>query len=816
MVGRSLAVPVVIHLGGVVVPLAVGVAAVGAEHLVAEHAVGAHAEVEALEEDGEVEAHVPVGVRVAGHRLVEVVDDAVLVEVEDLQVARNHVVDDGAVTFGLPGVDFILVLEDAVGLVGPEVADRIADLGAVHFRDALDDVGAAVDDALIVGDTGDAVLVVGRVHADVVGEVRGTDFVPVERELDTGVAHVTTVDVRGVGAEVTHDRGVHQPVLGVFLIPVERHVQPAVEETGVETEVKLLRSLPGDVGVGQLVGVGAGAGVLGGRARVEGVAAVGRTHRNRRQVLEVVDVAVTVLAPASAEFQEVDDIVVVPPGFVGDDPTGGDGGEGTPAMAAHEVGGTVVTEDQGEHVALVVVVVDTAEEGNQTAVAPGRTGDVAEGRVAGRVAHISVGPAVGPVGGRVARTDAFAEAAVLEGVTDQGVEVVLAVDVEQVVHGIFPGPIPAGVGALADGVGVLEGLVGQLVDHAVLAVGARAQAIVELALPGEALDGLHAQVGRHSQAVVVAAVVAAGRIDHFSDRVGDGGHQVPQAALLEPVVFRIIAVGLKDGNERVGGEHVEDIVPVVVAGTDAAVGRLGEGHVLTHGDDVQAVLVPQHVVGVQADGHTLVVRSDRLAEDTFLVGVAHTHREFGHLGTSDDVDGVVLVGGVDVADGVEPVGSDERTVLHAVVERRVQDAGPVDGRLAHIEVDLVLDVHILLGVQELGHLLHVLDAVEAVIGDADPAGLALLGGDEDDTVRTTRTVDGAGGGVLQDVDALDIRGVEGVDAAAGHAVDHIQRGIGTDGTHTADVDVVARARLSGRTHDAHTGGGGLHGAQGVG
>ena len=668
VVGGSFAVPVVVHLSGVVAPLAVGVAAVGAEHLLAEHAVAAHGKVESLVVDREVEADVPVGVRIAGHNLVEVVDDAVVVLVDELQVTGNHVVHDRAVAGRLPGIDFILVLENAVSGVGPEVTDRVADLGAVHLGDALDYVGAAVDDALIVGDTGNPVLVVGGVGTDAVGEVLAAGVCPVEGELDTGVADVTTVDIRGVGAEVSHDRGVHQPVLGILPVPVEGDIEAAVEQAGVEAEVKLLGSFPRDVGVRQLVGISTGSGVLRGRAGIEGVTAVGRTYRNRGEVLEIVDVAVTVLAPAAAQLQEVDEVVVVPPRLVGNHPAGGDGGEGAPAVTAHEVGGTIVTEDQGEHVALVVVVVDTTEERDQATVAPGRSGDVAQGRGTGGVAYIGVLPAVRPVGGRVGSADALAEAAVLECITDQGVNIVLAAYVEDVVDGILPGPVPTGISALADCVGVAEGLVGHLVDETVLAVSAGTQAVVELALPGEALDGLHTQVGRHSQAVVVALVVAAGRIAHLGDRVADGGNQVPEAALLEPVILRVGAVRLIDLDERVGRQHVEDIVPIGVARADAAVAGLGEGQVLTHGDDVQTVLVPEHVVGIQTHGHALVVGSDRLAQDTFLMGVAHTHREFGQFRTTDDVDGVVLVRGVHVADRVEPVRADEGAVHDAVVE----------------------------------------------------------------------------------------------------------------------------------------------------
>ncbi len=475
-----------------------------------------------------------------------------------------------------------------------------------------------------------------------------------------------------------------------------------------------------------------------------------------------------------------------------------------------------MTEDQGEHIAFVVVVVDTAEEGDQAAVAPGGTGDVGQRRVARSVAHIGVFPLVGPEDAAVASTDIFAEAAMFEGVTDQGVEVVAVAEGEHVVDGVFPRPVPAGACALADVVHVGEGVVGQFIGEAVLTVGVRTHLVVELALPDQALDGLDAEVGRHVEAVVVAFVVTAGRVDHGGDRVAGVRVEVPDTALAQPVVLGVAAVGLVNGNQRVGRKHGEDIVPVVVAGTDTALRAGGEGQVLTEGDDVEVALAPEHVVRVDTGRQTLVVGSYGLAEDTFLVGVAHTHRELGDVRTTDDVDGVVRVGRIRVADRLKPVGSHEGTVLDAVVEGRIQGVDPVDGVFAHIEVHLVLDVHVLPGIQELGHLLDVLHAVEAVVGDGDLAALALLGGNQDDAVRTTGTVDGAGSSVLEDVDAFNVGRVECVDVAARHTVDYIQRSIGTGGTHTADVDVVAGTRLTIGAHDAHAGRGGLHGSEGAG
>ena len=349
-----------------------------------------------------------------------------------------------------------------------------------------------------------------------------------------------------------------------------------MEQAGVETEVQLLGSLPGDVRIRELIGIGAGTRSGGGRTGIEGVTAVSSTHGDRGEILEIGDVAVTVLTPASAELQEVDG-ADVPPRLVGDHPTGGDGREGTPSVTAHEVGGTVPTENQGEHVLLGVVVVDTAEEGCETAVTPGGTAHIILTGIAGRVADIGILPQVGPEDLAVGSVHAFTEAAVLEGATHEGVEMVLVCEVEHVVDRVFPGPAPAGGSALADTVGIQERVVGKLVHHRIVAVSARTHPIIELALPGEAFDGLHTEVSGQGKAVAVAVVVTAAGIGHRSNRIAGIGIQRPDTAVAQPVILGVRTVRLVDGHKRVRGQHIVHVVPVVVAGTDAAVGRLGEG-----------------------------------------------------------------------------------------------------------------------------------------------------------------------------------------------------------------------------------------------
>ena len=86
-------------------------------------------------------------------------------------------------------------------------------------------------------------------------------------------------------------------------------------------------------------------------------------------------------------------------------------------------------------------------------------------------------------------------------------------------------------------------------------------------------------------------------------------------------------------------------------------------------------------------------------------------------------------------------------------------------------------------------------------------GAAALGRHEDDAVRGAGAVDG-GGGVLQDVDALDfLTGKAGeLIAAAGNAVDDDERGVVAEGGAAADVhDGIVTARFTGTVVDDDAG-----------
>ena len=123
--------------------------------------------------------------------------------------------------------------------------------------------------------------------------------------------------------------------------------------------------------------------------------------------------------------------------------------------------------------------------------------------------------------------------------------------------------------------------------------------------------------------------------------------------------------------------------------------------------------------------------------------------------------------------------------------------------LGDVDVEFLCVFPVFCGVQHLEGLGDGAQAHEA--GEADVGSLvpgALLGGDEDDTVGCAGTVDGCGGGVLQDLHGLDVVGGEVCDCIAafahGNAVNHVERVVGRgDGTGTANADGHAGTRLAG-------------------
>ena len=162
---------------------------------------------------------------------------------------------------------------------------------------------------------------------------------------------------------------------------------------------------------------------------------------------------------------------------------------------------------------------------------------------------------------------------------------------------------------------------------------------------------------------------------------------------------------------------------------------------------------------------------------------------------------------------LEPVGTVPGSV-HDTFVLFWDQCGPVVGGNTCNLVGLIIDLHILFGIQRCNTIgIRVLPshiAVEAYLYAT--ASLTFLGGYQNNTIGTTCTIDGAGGGILQNVDTLDIVGREVLDSGIGNTVYNYQRVGITVSSDTADGNLIAFAWLSGILYDVHTWGLTLQGA----
>ena len=276
-------------------------------YLLAECAITADCEVKSLVSDVEGKADIDIRMRISDHGLVILVHYAVTVDIHELEVAGLETctlerVCDVAVAIGCDILlEVSVVLDDSVSLVAVEVADRIAHLGAVKSVGILGkDVLLALDEAFGICDAGNLVLVLGEGEGSSVRKVLVDNVIPGEQYLEALVAYFSAVDERSFCTENLWHRSIYEPVFGALVVPVEAESETAAEQPCIETEVKLLRGLPGNVRIGNDVRISSHCrSILVGRIirSVEGV---------RGQVLERLDVAVSVLPPAAADFEEVE------------------------------------------------------------------------------------------------------------------------------------------------------------------------------------------------------------------------------------------------------------------------------------------------------------------------------------------------------------------------------------------------------------------------------------------------------------------------------------------------------------------------------
>ena len=168
--------------------------------------------------------------------------------------------------------------------------------------------------------------------------------------------------------------------------------------------------------------------------------------------------------------------------------------------------------------------------------------------------------------------------------------------------------------------------------------------------------------------------------------------------------------------------------------------------------------------------------------------------------------------GILVADSLYPVGSFVRTIHIRVVEVFTHNALPIPATFATVETHLIHYLHILLSCQHLWHAIYVSPTYVGIVRYLDLTLLTLLGSYKDNTIGSSRTVNGTGCGILQNVDTLDVGRVQVVDITC-YTINNIKRSSVAVGTGTTDRNLKAITRLTGSRLNVYTRSLALQGAQ---
>ena len=159
--------------------------------------------------------------------------------------------------------------------------------------------------------------------------------------------------------------------------------------------------------------------------------------------------------------------------------------------------------------------------------------------------------------------------------------------------------------------------------------------------------------------------------------------------------------------------------------------------------------------------------------------------------------------GILVADSLYPVGSFVRTIHIRVVEVFAHNALPIVATFTTIKTHLIHDLHILLSCQHLWHAIYVSPTYVGIVRYLDLTLFTLLGSYKDNTIGSSRTIDGTGCGILQNVDTLDVGRVQVVDITC-YTINNIKRSCVAVGTGTTDRNLKAITRLTGSRLNVNT------------
>ena len=388
----------------------------------------------------------------------------------------------------------------------------------------------------------------------------------------------------------------------------------------------------------------------------------------------------------------------------------------------------------------------------------------------------------------------------------------LAVVGEDVVQG--PGEVLVGAGGDEVDTACLSRTDRALAGHILVAL-AETELGTEGGAEGQTFEGLphlaEVEVGVEGAGEVVGEVGEFG----LADLVDDGGVELVAVRDEDDVAVLIVrdcvgeegfGLGTQGPRDGVGG--AAGTVDTVFLVAEACVDGTAHGEPLERGD-IDAGTEGIAVVFL-ADGRTLVVHVTHGDVGLHAVGTAGG-AEGVLVGDADTVGELVPVGGLHLG-GIPGGGFLTGVPLLEGQAPALEDIGP-SGIRNTFNIDAgVVDVDVGLVARDVGHVGivacpaapdeglfggHEGDLLEDLLGgdgtgvvEGELAALTTVGGHEDDTVCTTGTVDGGGGSVLEDVDGLDILGVDHIEADGlrDDTVDDDERVAGGHTVLSADLD----------------------------
>ena len=261
-----------------------------------------------------------------------------------------------------------------------------------------------------------------------------------------------------------------------------------------------------------------------------------------------------------------------------------------------------------------------------------------------------------------------------------------------------------------------------------------------------------------------------------------------------------LALVTADREQRGGSDGGQEGGAVVVRLGDGLGAPLLDGVVGAHGEPVLDL-----VVGVDLEGQAAVLVLVA-TEDTVVHHVVDGGEEVAAVIAALEAHGVAVAPGGD-EDLAAPVH-----VGHPVIDGvGTRDVAFAEVALGQAEVDIILRAHDIQAPGQGG------EGELVVVEDLAFSLLAGLRSHEHDAVTGLGTVDGRGGGILQDLDGLDHFRVQVLDVVHLQAVHDEERSQGTGiGGITADADIGPLARRTGSVDDLDTGGLALEGGGRVG